>query len=368
MSDSHPPSASADASPELDPELLALKPPYRGPSALLSLSIIVFCAYVLATLWPDLIFSRQSSSPVPIDDMTLTYAGAESFVTYTGAVDHTFAMLIRPGPAADGFRLRPALGLDRDFLWILTKGNAWANAGQTTFTFRGRLRSAKSMRLAQPMTAYSTARGPKPRVLATPLLRKAVTSSAQVLPNVPLSSETPVFISELDPTNAILRVPRKTATSNEWPKRLEQAGIKTTKSIEQDDWIHFHITAPNGIAEINKRLVTARLFGPQAEPKRREHHVLWGQLSGKTDALEVASSPPIRIHWDHIVHAAVTVSRPVPGDSWILVTDEQPSDFAHVLPIFVLLSLLLLLFVWALARGLRYHWQLRANRTQSTNA
>ena len=57
--------------------------------------------------------------------------------------------------------------------------------------------------------------------------------------------------------------------------------------------------------------------------------------------------------WSAVDVAAVWAPRPVPDGARVILSDEAPADFWLVRPLYAVLAVLALLFVWALWRAVR---------------
>ena len=82
--------------------------------------------------------------------------------------------------------------------------------------------------------------------------------------------------------------------------------------------------------------------------ERRE--VRWSSLAARGDALQIdGDEVPVA----EITEAAIAQRRRIPDGARVVVASEHPSDYWYLMPLFGLLSLFALLFLWAFVRSVR---------------
>ena len=343
----------------IDPELVALRKPYLGPRPLSSLSIILFCGYLLVILWPDLRFSRQSAVPTKVSEAAqLVGKKAETYVQLHAVPDHSYAVRIRASAAEDGVRLRPTQGT-QDKVWILSKGSSWRRNIPKGY-FQGRTRLLADLPFSQELAEHGERRADSSRTVSASQLRATLEKNLQVLrtptgDTVPISAATPVFLTVLDPTRVQILVQKHQFSPTQWNQKLIEADIlgeEDSYKTEQLDWLLYEVDAPQGATSINAKLDAARLFGPRATAVEREFEAKWSQLTATKSALVINHTPEQRIRWRTISFATVTVPRPIPQQAVVVIDGEHPSEFRYIFPLFVLLVVLLGVFVWALIRSI----------------
>jgi hypothetical protein len=81
---------------------------------------------------------------------------------------------------------------------------------------------------------------------------------------------------------------------------------------------------------------------------------VWRDLRVERGALVVAAGGQVeRVTPEGIRALLVEAVHRAPDDARVLVTTDRPDDYHHVILLYVVLSVLTLVFAWALWRGLR---------------
>lgn len=368
---------------EIDPELIALPRTRARIGPILSLSIVIFCSYILAKLYDDLRFSRQGPEPDTIGSMAeATDPGnAERFVQVGAVPDRSFAVRVAKSKADPGSRLAPVQGSNGK-LWLMMGGNVWTAGIKYEEVYRGRLRQVSDLPFVDALESHIRARGPEPRFLKPDQVARAMAQSPQggeVLLTDPAGDsiapgpDTAVHIYEEIADQVRIRVfgTEKMATSEAWVAALSGAGLlspdarpqpreaspdgkdgsKKRKKIET--WT-FIASVPGGAGAARSVLREKELFGVLVEPIGKTHQTTWRELisqeAGQASALSVSGA---RVPWSNISWIALEVSRELSPDAMVLLTRESPETYWFVLPLFAALGLFGLLFVWALVRAVR---------------
>lgn len=380
----------ADAEPgrlpgrdEIDPELIALPRPRTRIGPVLSLSVIVFCVFIMLRLRADLRFSLQEPPPRAFDSAAALLAGGElddRHVQVRAVPDRALAVHVAASLAEPGSRLTPVQGTN-DTLWIMLDGSVWTAGIQYNEVYTGRLRRLADLPFADKLRRHVADQPPMPRFVQAAAVRDALdagTGAGAVQDPagdaIAVAADTPVQVYEAagDLVRILAISGERLATAEAWTEALAANGLvapgtapvpnapATTPSDEAGNdeagqdaiaaWV-FTATVPGGVDAARARLEEARLPAT-VEPVRVIHDVSWSDLARQGDALAVAGR---RVPWQQIEWVALTVPRTVPADGdevWVLLTEERPETYWYVLPLFVVLGLFGLLFSWALARSL----------------
>jgi hypothetical protein len=353
--------AAAEPKDEVDPELLSLRGPRPRVGLLLSLSIVLLCAYLMIRILPDLRFALADAEPemlpAPADALAI---GPERHVAIEGLVLDRAAAL-RISHSADpeivtGHRVAPALGTG-GALWVATPGIPRLAPLRHDETHVGRLRALGDVPFAEALITHARERG-APRYATTEALREALASGAdEVLApggeRLPVTADTRVSVAELVANEAeITAVATDEHPSAErWAQALFDAGalpgLRPPVAEGEDLWVF----ETEGRAEdITAALAEARLFGADAQQVKRVHEAALGELEWRGATLVAGDAS---IPWSDIEAVWLEVTVPVAEGAMLLLAGEHPRDFRHALLLFALLGAFALLFVAAFADGLR---------------
>lgn len=353
----------------IDPDLITLprKSTIRiGP--VMSISVLVFCFYIIVKVYPDLRFSRSSDRPTHYDSVQQLFAEAEpeELVSINAVPDRSFAVHVSHSKADDGSRLTPTQGSD-GALWLLIGGNVWNTSIDYSELYAGRLRRLADMPFYENLQEHIRERGPEPRFVRAKELKAALESARSadqpVILREPagdriaLRSDTPVQIYEtladrvrihIFPTE---RMPKKSdlvgalQASGLVPEGYEpERGLALT-----DSWI-FVVDVPGGVAAARARLREHKLFSARCTPVKRLHESEFGTLKSTPELLTIGAN---LVLWKNVTWVSVDVPRTVPDDALVLLTMEHPATYWYVLPLFVFLALAILFFLFALFRSFK---------------
>ncbi len=347
---------------EIDPELVALRKTGAGVGPVLSVSILVFCAYMMFILRDDLAFSRQSEQPRQVDDAAALLDSdlEDAFVAVHAVPDRAFFANVSMGEAASGGRrISPVLG-SADKVWLFVESNAWVADIQYNEQYRGRLRRIADLPFAERLGAFVRSQPPAPRFVEADAVRAAIADTSPTVADpagspLPVGAGTPVTVAIEVPGRAelVARVTADRRDEKAWNLALESAGVLPTggrprQSTELAFW--YEVAAPTGLDPIRQRLVERHLFSVDVVPVVETETTTWDQLRASDGALTVAGRA---VPWQQVSRITVSVPRTLPGDAVVVLTDEQPAAYWYLLPIYISLVLFALLFGWALVRSVR---------------
>jgi hypothetical protein len=346
---------------ELDPELLALPRSPRGRvGPVLAVSVVVFCVFIMVRIYGDLRFSRHAAEPRAYASAAelLQKASLEEFVKVHAVPDRTLAVKVAHSQADDGSRLVPVQGTDAR-LWIMIGGNVWTVQVHHKEVYSGRLRELAALPFADELRAHVRARGPIPRFVTAQAARQTLETGAAAMKNpagdtFTLSADVPVTIYETVADRARVQVfaTDRHPLERDWTAALAEIGLvapdyQPEAGLNQS-WIYL-VQVPGGAEAAQRALHAAKLFSVRPESIEKVHRATWGELSTEGQTLVAKDT---RLVWSNVDWIQVDVPASVPADARVLLTLEHPERYWHVTPLFVLLGLFALLFLWALVRSL----------------
>ncbi len=360
--------AATPGGDDVDPELLSIRGPRPRAGVLLSLSVVVLCAYLMISIWPDLRFALAGHEPETIADPAAAIAGdGERFVAIEElSLDRAAALRIShsPDPAlATGHRVAPALGTG-GALWVATPGHPNAAPLRHDETHIGRLRALADVPFAAALQEHARERG-APRYTTGAMLREALGRGdgrifAPGGEPIDAGPKTPVTVAEIVANEAEITAIATDAqpSAERWAHALADAGalprVGPPIAAGDDIWV---FEAPGRADDLNAILSEHRLIGAQAEQVQRTHEADLGALQARADALVAGD---VTIPWADIDGVWLEVAVPVADGAALLLAGEHPRDYRHALWLFALLAAFALVFAWALGHGLRREVSSRA--------
>jgi hypothetical protein len=360
----------AEPGVDVDPELLSLRGPRPRVGVLLSLSIVVLCAYLMIRILPDLRFALADADPEllasPADALVVD---RERFVAIEGlALDRAAALRISHSADPEivtGHRVAPALGTG-GALWVAIQGVPRLAPLRHDETHVGRLRALADVPFAEALIAHARERG-APRYASAEALREALaTGAAEVrAPGgdaIPLTADTRVSVAEIvaDEVEITAVATDEHPSAERWAHALVDAGalpgLRPPVAEGEDLWV---FPAEGRADEIRAALTEARLLAAEAEQVRRLHEAALGELEARDAALVAAG---VSIPWNDIEGVWLEVAVPVAEGARLLLAGEHPRDYRHAVWVFALLGAFALLFLLAFADGLRRELNARPPR------
>lgn len=350
---------------EVDPELLVLPRPRAVIGPLLSLSVLVFCAYFLVRLKSDLVFAHAGPEPTRVQSpIDVLRADLDSYVELEAVPDLAAILRVYASEARDGHRLAPVFG-SRDRLWILFGGNQWVEPATYDERVRGRVKELGDLPFYDALVA-ELARARVPRALEPAAAFQALARGAGPVEvrdvagdPVALEPDTPVTVIEraVGEARVVGFATDTLPDEGAWRAALERAGvIASGVPLEKktDATWSFRVPAPEGIEPIAARLVAARLFAARAEPVDRTYRATWRDLKAEgNDLVLPQGGAPELVQAASIRAFVAEAHRRAPPGARVLVATDRPEDYWHVTALYAVLGALALLFAWALWRGLR---------------
>lgn len=340
---------------EIDPELISLRKPGLRIGPVLSLSVVVFCTFVLLQLRADFAYSRQSSTPRELSTAEVAGGGAsaESFVRIAAEPDYAFAFTIAESRKQDGHRIAPALGTGGR-LWLLFGGAARKAALPEHGQYQGRLRKLADMPFYPALRKRIAARV-VPRYVAVSELRRSLLAKDNTLTDpfkdtITVSDATEVIVTQRHADKSVIHVwVNDSYPERYWTNQLVAAKIAASapKHLKNKEYV-YHVNAP--AADTQAKLTAAKLVMPEVSPLVTVHKKQWSQLRASEAALQADG---LSIVWSDVAKVAFAVPRSLPGNAVVLVGNQEPKAYWYILPIMIGLAAFALLFLLAFVLKVR---------------
>lgn len=343
---------------EIDPELLKLSKPRTRVGWLLSLSVVVFCAYWMIQLRSDLAFSRQANEPVSVEADQVTGLESDSYVTLRSKPDRARVARVHYG-ADIGSHVAPVLGSDGG-LWLLTGASAFGRGELGSDVYAGRVKRLDEMPFYDSVREFFAARPVFEPLRAETALQALATGASKIdtahADTLHLEPGTAVeVVHRVDGVARIVATASPDGRSDElsWRNALVRAGVlqRDTPPITgtATSWT-YEVPAPEGLEAIERTLEENRLSGAAVIPVETVHTSSWGELAARgADLIVGERAMPLA----EVTTVAVAYRPPVRGDAVVVVATERPDDYWYILWLYALFAAFLLLFGWSLVRSIR---------------
>ena len=343
----------------IDPELVRLRRPRPQIGAVTALGVVIFCAYVAIRLDGDRRFAGEpeTARPVAVDAIAAGKVDTDSHVAVTARIERASAVRVQPNPANPGLRLAPVLG-SRDRVWLALPGDGRSDPAPGG-SYRGRLYDFDELHFADPMRERLAR--PHPQFVRGADLHKVRPGEAAALPTVHgsevrIAAETPLEIEVADPEAATV-----IATFNDrfpdvaaWTAALAQAAVISPDVVPSETTeatAMFSIRGPDATAATQKKLDAAGLGGARVDAVTARHLAPWREVTATEAGLTFPAGASLP--WSAIDVAAVWLPRVPPASAYVVVVDEAPAQYWYVMPIYVAVIGVGLLFGWALVRAIK---------------
>lgn len=344
----------------LDPELVNLsRPRQMRIGVVMSLSVLVFCGYIMYKIYPDLQFARSSEDPTAFGSAAemLRDANPEQLVRVRAVPDRAFAIHVAHSVADDGSRLTPIQGTDGK-LWLMVGGSVW-KAFTHSEVYTGRLRRVRDLPFYDSLRAHVVGRERGPRFVTPNAARTALDARQSVVigpsgDRIPVADSTPTHVYETVADKARIQVfsTERRPRERDLTRAMKDAGLITAEFKPErgpkDSWIYV-VDIPGGADAAWAKLRDAKLFHANAQPIKRIYETTWARMASQGERLVAGNNALL---WSNVTWVAVEVPRALPSDAMVLITQETPGEFWYVLPLFVILGLAALFFAYPLVRKL----------------
>lgn len=353
------PADAPSADSEIDPELVKLPRRKSTVRPFTALAIVAICTTLTLRLLSDFSFSRQPEEPTPVASLEgLGDAHENQYIEIEAQPDRPQAIRLVPSRKTTGQVIVPVLGSEGK-LWILLEASPWNETPRTDERYQGRLTRMDDLGFDEALRARFKAGEFTPRPIMLAEIRKALQTKAEVVHDaagdtLKVSPDTYVRYKEIAPdTVRILAVstdPYKDEAG--WRLALENAGIlqagTTAVSSTTDSWT-FDVKAPGGLAEVQSKLVAARLFAASASEVSHVREGRWSELSLDGDDILLGQARIGFVASDISLGLAPALD----SGAYVLNTTEVPGTYWYVPVLIFVLGALGLLFAFGLYRKMR---------------
>ena len=343
---------------EIDPELLKLSKPRTRVGWLLSLAVVVFCAYWMIQLRSDLAYSRQGDEPAAVDASDLDGLETDRYVSVKAKPDRARVARVHYG-ADIGSHVTPALGSNGQ-LWLVTSASAFAESELAGDVYAGRVKRMGDMPFYDVVREFFAAL-PVYEPLETKTAIAALAAgdnSIKTSHGDALAVGPDVAIEVVHRQAGLARIVARASANGysdelSWRNALYRAGLiaQNQQPITGSTrgWT-YEVRAPDGLEAIERVLEEKSLPDAAVIPVERVHTATWGQLKSRGSELQVGERT---IPTNEITTVAVAHRPEVPADAVVLVASEKPGDYWYILWLYGLFGGFMLLFGWALVTAVR---------------
>lgn len=346
---------------EIDPELVSLRP--RTQVGLLtSFAIVVFCVHLAVKLLPDFRFSREGKpAAVGVGEILDGKVASDRNIMVFLDLERAAAVRIRQSAGIPGLRVAPVVG-SRDKLWVALDGDGWAYPRKDRM-YVGRLRKLSALPFESPLRAYARAH-PSPRFVSADELRSVSAEPYKFLTAVngdtfeaAPSDVVEIVVPDPDAVTVIGSYGARQPDAEAWQHQLEGAlaagvtgsyEVKLRKADDHQAWFDVHFKGAHDAAA--KLLEHAKLWGGRVDAITVQYRAPYETVKTGADGVRIMDAT---LPWSAVDVVAFHSARDVPGDPWVLIAGELPSQYWYLSTVYVLLGIFALLFGWALVRTAR---------------
>jgi hypothetical protein len=338
----------------IDPELIKLKRARPKITLVTAAGLVFLCVLFLIRLEPDRRFASSDAIPqrISVADVMGGHAPLDHYVKLENA-DPLYAHAIRLGNTKGslGQRVVPVRGTG-DKLWLALPGDGWVEPANATYS--GRLRELPELPFASTLEAYVKAH-PRPLFATASAMRAGFTTGkVQAVSGDTIaladSDKLAFDVGDPDSSTVIGTFNESYPDAHAWAVALVAAQIPADGTPDvAHDTVRFHVLA--GATEVGPKLQAAKLWAARVEPVTTHYETTWG-------ALRTAPPSGFPVNGKVVPDADVDlvgayVVRDIPKGSLVLLAEERPGDYWHVLPITIALVAIGLVFAWALVRAVK---------------
>lgn len=363
-----------------DEDFARIPPPSRRRSPITALAVCAVGGLLLFHLVDDTRYALAPAAPVELGGASGLWQhdvrlGDNSFVTVSGLPDRRNALLFEP----KGDKYRRAffrlLGTDTR---LLVGADETSTRTQLEDRWTGRLRRFDRIPWAEQVRDYYAKEVRATRFLDLDLLKKRLAGGGELRDRagdpLTLGADHAVGLEVDFPEDLRVSLPRKQfAVEEDARHELQKMGLPPSPALTEKDWFIYVLRVPRAKRDAVLKQLEERDFpfasrreryastmgelsvgdGPDAIGlvTRKEHP---GELveSGNDLTIQPAGART-SIPWARVASVQVAAPITIPGDAFILVEKERPSDFTWVLALDALLVLFIAFNLFALARSLR---------------
>ncbi|HTL38325.1 MAG TPA: hypothetical protein VL326_34580 [Kofleriaceae bacterium] len=340
----------------IDPELIKLARKQTHIGVVTCAGVIFLALFFIIKLNADRRFggasdTPASATPADIADGKVTN---DQLVSVQGELMMAHAVRVGAEKKSLGLRVVPLRGT-AEKVWVVLDGDGYAKPTMGSFT--GRLRDLDDLPFAHTVRDYVAAH-PQP-VFATAAATRAGFSSNKVASvagdqlDVRDSDRVGFEIVDASAATVVCTFNEKHENLAACTKELQTAGIPIPPTPREGrDQAYYDVTGvENAVATMTTKLEAAKLWGTRVDAVTRHYDTTWAKLKTSSPAgftVDTTTIPDAQI--DLI---GLYVVRSIPANAHAVILGEHPQDYWYVMPVTVLLSIIGLLFAWALVRAVK---------------
>ncbi len=353
---------------EIDPDLVKLPRTRLNIGVITAAGVVFLCALVLVRLHNDRVFSgNDTPDRVDVAAVLGGRVATERYIELEAEPMMSHSIRTTTAKASQGLRVTPVRGAG-DRLWVVLPGDGWSDPSPSSYT--GRLRKLTDLAFSDALDGYAE-QHPRP-VFASPAAVRAGFSTNRIKTvagdTMRVADQDVVAFDVIEPELSTIVASYTDATDEHgplldaasWNAALAKAGITPlttpTKSPAVDSSrgsVQFEVRM--SAADASSKLEAAKLWAARVQPVSRHYRTTWGALrsASPTGFVVASDAGQLTIADGRIDLMGLYVMREIPSDAYAVITGERPEDYWYVLPITIALSLIGLLFTWALVRAVR---------------
>jgi len=342
----------------IDPDLIKLQRKRPKVGLVTAAGVVLLCVYFLVRLTPDRRFAGASGEPtaIAVSDVLAGKIGADDYVVVEAEPLMSHAIRAMKSKGDLGLRVVPVRGTS-DRMWLAVPGDGWSQPA-TTNQYKGRLRKLSELPFEDAVRSYA-AEHPRPVFGTAAAARAAFTGTVFKTvagDEVAVVDGDRVAIDLVDPAHSIIIASfnERLPDSSAWLAAFGAGGLtaKLGTASPSDAALgqaRFDVAA--SLAETTHKLEVAGLWAARVESVTQHLTTTWGALRKSGPGALVVDGATVPDTQIDLV--GVYAARTIPDEAYALLVGELPQDYWYVMPITVALSIIGLIFLWALVRAVR---------------
>lgn len=339
----------------IDPALVKLSRARPTIGVMTALGIVFLCAFFAWKLNPDRRFAGEPDAPrrVTVTDLANGTVHRDSHVVVDAEPLMAHAIRSATQQGNIGMRVVPARG-SAEKLWLVLPGDGFGEPN--TAGYVGRLRPLADLPIADSIEKFLSS-NPRPMFAPASAVRSGfatgkITTVAGDTISVRDSDRVGFDVVDAASATVVCTFNERHASIAACGTALTAAGVVATGAPQAGrDQARFTVATPDAVATSRTKLEGAKLWGMTVEATTQHHETTWGKLKGSAPTgftVDAVTVPDAQL--DLI---GIYVVRAIPDGAFALIGGERPADYWHVLPVTILVSLIGLLFAWALVRAVK---------------
>lgn len=355
----------------IDPDLVKLARTRPKIGAITAAAVVAACLYFLVLRFgPDRHFAGEPEQPRPVAlaDVAAGKVADDSYVSFEAEPMMSHAIRVAQTRGDTGYRVTP-IRATGERVWLVLDGDGWQKPNLKTYS--GRLRRVGDLPFGRVLDKHATAH-PRPTFATAAAIRAGLAGGPITTvagDRITVADSDHVAFDVVDPSRSLIvasftgkRDPAPDdpghgplTDANLWLAELARHGVTATVSAtpgEADSILgQVRLDVAMSAPDVTAKLEGAKLWAVRVEPVTRHHETTWGALRGSPAGGFTVDGQTVPDAQVDLV--GLFVQRGVPSDAYALLTGERPAEYWYILPFTIALSVIALLFAWALARAIR---------------